>query len=362
MTDKLSRRTFLTAAGGALAGLALPQPLIRALADSDSPPPEELDFVQSEPVYPELWGRTTVTTSVREATGLNQPVIEFLHPNVVLPLLEELRAEGNNPNNDLWYRVSNGYVYTSTIQPMKPYRMPTELTEVDEEFGAWAELIVPYSLARTEPSGPPVRLEDDSQVVCYYSSVHRILAVEPDLDNNLWYKIFDDKKDADPIYILARHMRVLTPADFEPISPGANKKIIVNLIDQRIDCFEDDQLVFSTLTSSGGDGFDTPKGEHAVVYKQPSRHMYSDPEVEAFSDPNFFDLPGVPYNIFFTTLGHAIHGTYWHGDYGRPRSHGCLNVTPEAARWLYRWVDPVAPYDVEAFGSSSNPGTPITVM
>jgi lipoprotein-anchoring transpeptidase ErfK/SrfK len=119
--------------------------------------------------------------------------------------------------------------------------------------------------------------------------------------------------------------------------------------------------VFGTLVSSGGGGFGTPKGDHAAVYKQVSRHMYSDPTQEAFSDPNFFDLPGVPFNTFLTTEGHAIHGTYWHGDYGRPRSHGCVNVPPDAARWIFRWTDPVTPPDVVANGSSKEPGTPIIV-
>ncbi|NDJ36861.1 MAG: L,D-transpeptidase, partial [Chloroflexi bacterium] len=102
--------------------------------------------------------------------------------------------------------------------------------------------------------------------------------------------------------------------------------------------------------------------EHAVVYKQHSRYMFADPENIAFTDPDFFDLPGVPFNVFFTTFGHAIHGTFWHGDYGRPRSHGCLNVTPEDARWLFRWLEPVSPYLSEFSGSSADPGTPVIVI
>ena len=126
-------------------------------------------------------------------------------------------------------------------------------------------------------------------------------------------------------------------------------------------CFENGSVVLDTLVSTGAGGFGTPVGEHAVVYKQVSRHMFSDPENEAFSDPNFFDLPGVPFNVFLTTLGHAIHGTYWHGDFGRARSHGCINVTPEIARFIYRWVDPAATYDSLASGSSKEPGTAIIV-
>lgn len=359
-----------------LAALAAPRTLRRAFAARQSltipqspprPASPEWDFIQPRPARLDLWGRITATTAVRAVAGLNQEVVEWLAPNTVLPLFEEIRAEGSNPRNDLWYRVNGGFVYTSTVQPIKPYRMPEEVTEItteiDEEPGFWAEVIVPYTLARSRPSGPGVLLEDGTPVYHFYASVHRVIGIETDEAGYLWYKVYDDKPRTPPVYVLARHMRRIREKELDPIRPEArDKRIVVTLDEQRIDCYEGERLVFSTLTSSGGEGFETPKGEHAVVYKQPSRHMYSDPEFEAFSDPNFFDLPGVPFNIFFTTLGHAIHGTYWHGDYGRPRSHGCLNVTPEAARWMFCWVDPYVPYSNSAGGSSREPGTPVIVV
>jgi hypothetical protein len=369
----------LKAAGGASAGLLMPrslaalstfdatQPPATPQFPPDGPDSPEWGFIQPRPVELNLWGRITATTAVRAQTGLNQEVVEWVAPNTVIPLFEALHAEGPNPNNDLWYRVTNGFMFTSTVQPIQPYRMPKEFSEItttiDEEPGFWAEVIVPYTIARSQPSGSVAQLEDGSAVYEFYSSVHRVIGIEADDAGYLWYRVYDDKPDADPVYVLARHMRPMPESVFAPINPGVrDKHITVTLDEQRIDCYEGDRIVFSTLTSSGGEGFDTPDGEHAVVYKQPSRHMYSDPELEAFSDPNFFDLPGVPFNIFFTTQGHAIHGTYWHGDYGRPRSHGCLNVTPEAARWIFRWVEPALPYDVAAGGSSREPGTPVTVV
>ncbi len=370
-----SRRAFLLAAGGTAAGLALARLTGRLSAaperlsiphTGDRPPFPEWDFIQPRPARLDLWGRLTATTAVRASTGLNQPVVEWLTPNTVLPLLEELHDEGPNPNNDLWYRVQNGYIYTATVQPMRPYRMPEEVTEIDttiaDKPGFWAEVIVPTTIARTEPSGPAAKTENDETVYYTYASVYRVIGVELDTAGYRWYKVHDDKKNAPPVYVLARHMRRIRPEEFEPIHPdAADKHIVVTLSQQRLDCYEGDTLVFSTLISSGGGGFATPTGDWHVVLKQPSRHMYSDPEEEAFSDPDFFDLPGVPFNIFFTTLGHAIHGTYWHGDYGRPRSHGCLNVTPEAARWIYRWVEPPAPYSGDFVPGNRDTGTPVTV-
>ena len=63
------------------------------------------------------------------------------------------------------------------------------------------------------------------------------------------------------------------------------------------------------------------------------------------SDLNAYELPGVPWVSFFTTTGVAFHGTYWHNDFGRPKSHGCVNMRTEEARWLYRWTLPVVSPD-----------------
>jgi hypothetical protein len=56
----------------------------------------------------------------------------------------------------------------------------------------------------------------------------------------------------------------------------------------------------------------------------------------------------------------SFHGTYWHNDFGQPRSHGCVNMTVQAAKWLFRWSNPVLPFGQT---QSKNPesGTPVIV-
>jgi lipoprotein-anchoring transpeptidase ErfK/SrfK len=69
------------------------------------------------------------------------------------------------------------------------------------------------------------------------------------------------------------------------------------------------------------------------------RHMgdgHITPDLEAY------ELPGVPWVSFFHETGVGFHGTYWHTDFGTPRSHGCINMRTEDARWLYRWTTPAA--------------------
>jgi hypothetical protein len=76
---------------------------------------------------------------------------------------------------------------------------------------------------------------------------------------------------------------------------------------------------------------------------------------------DYFDLPGVPWVCYFTG-GIALHGTYWHNDYGRQRSHGCVNLTPENARWLYLWTEPTAEPDEEVHAAKAATGTLVRVF
>jgi lipoprotein-anchoring transpeptidase ErfK/SrfK len=62
-----------------------------------------------------------------------------------------------------------------------------------------------------------------------------------------------------------------------------------------------------------------------------------------YDDASIFDLPGVPWDTYITESGIAIHGTFWHNDFGAPHSHGCINLPPDAARWVYRWTSPAVP-------------------
>ena len=229
---------------------------------------------------------------------------------------------------------------------MQPYRMP-ELVSDAGEWGFWAEVIVPYTLARTQPNGGLAA----GEYRYHYATVYHVVDVDLDDAGNLWYKLYDQTPREIPEtgwtpfpWVIGRHFRRIDEsefASFSMISDTAEKTIEVDLPNQEVFCYEDGQLVYSTMCSTGSEGFGTPWGEHNVVLKQPSRHMYGDGNL---ADPNFFDLPGVPWTTFFTTLGHAIHGTYWHSDYGRERSHGCVNVSPEASRWIYNWCTPAAPY------------------
>lgn len=109
-------------------------------------------------------------------------------------------------------------------------------------------------------------------------------------------------------------------------APVAGRWIDINLSGQRLTAYQGQTAVFSTLISSGVAGRRTPTGRFAVRTKLSSQRMVG---------PGY-NLPGVPWIMYFAGAN-AIHGTYWHNNFGRPMSHGCVNLRIADAQWLYNW-------------------------
>jgi len=109
--------------------------------------------------------------------------------------------------------------------------------------------------------------------------------------------------------------------------PNAAKWIEVDLSQQRLYAHEYDNVVFTTRISSGVAGHRTPIGRFRIWAKVRSQTM---------SGPGY-RLPNVQWVMYFAGEN-AIHGTYWHNNFGRPMSHGCINATNQAAQWLYNWA------------------------
>jgi len=110
-------------------------------------------------------------------------------------------------------------------------------------------------------------------------------------------------------------------------APTGGRWIDVNLSSQRLTAYQGKTAVFSTLVSTGVAGRRTPVGRFAVRTKLRAQTM---------SGPGYY-LPNVPYVMYFAGAN-AIHGTYWHKNFGHPMSHGCVNLPTSAAAWLYSWA------------------------
>ena len=100
---------------------------------------------------------------------------------------------------------------------------------------------------------------------------------------------------------------------------------------------DDGQPMFVTYVALGVAGRDTPTGTYSTWGKYRADDMTS----SSVSDPGgYYDLPNVPNTQYYLDGGFAIHGTYWHDDFGSDESHGCVNVTWTDGRYLFNQTLP----------------------
>ena len=122
--------------------------------------------------------------------------------------------------------------------------------------------------------------------------------------------------------------------------PGATisvgKQIVVDLSEQKTYAYEDGVLVYDTLVSTGLPGTPTVTGDYQIYHRTPAQRMVG---------PGY-DLDNVEWVQYFFE-GYGLHGTYWHNNFGHPMSHGCVNMTNEAAKWFYDWATYGTPVHVQ---------------
>jgi hypothetical protein len=148
----------------------------------------------------------------------------------------------------------------------------------------------------------------------------------------------------DGSYIDDRSAGRIDPAKKMPAwAKNGEKWIDVNITKQVLVAYEGTKAVYATLVSTGEAGLDDPEkttatktGIFRVHTKYVSITMDSDTTGEEY------ELRDVPYVQYFEG-GYALHGAYWHDGFGKPKSHGCINLAPEDARRLFWWTEPQVP-------------------
>jgi hypothetical protein len=136
--------------------------------------------------------------------------------------------------------------------------------------------------------------------------------------------IYDEALFVPPVAIPA--------ADAAPPAPSGGRAVVVSLSQQALWAYEDGAVVRSTYVSTGKEKFRTPAGLFTVNSKLPEQDMAGVIGGESYN------VPKVPDVMYFTNRGHALHGTYWHENFGVPMSHGCINLPMDVADWMYQWA------------------------
>lgn len=295
---------------------------------------------------PRPFGRIYGYSVIMDRPSVRSRVMGYYSWNEVVPIYgQALSDESPSSYNKIWYRTDEGFIHSAQCHPCDD--VPNEASIDMPKEGFWAEITVPSAFARVQPNKNAWAI-----YTYYYGSTFKVIAAERDKEGQLWYQI-DDELKGKLFFVRAEALRPIDASEIEPLSPEvplSNKRIEVDLRAQSTTAYEYDKPVFTARCATGAkfykpDGtekdFLTTPGAYNVYLKYLSQHM----EGGTKEEDDYYDLPGIGWVSYFTGSGIAFHSAYWHNDFGLPRSHGCVNLLPDAAKWIWRWTLPVAQTD-----------------
>lgn len=306
----------------------------------------------------DVWLRYTDRKDVPTALdalrdGVTDPDIPwFLKDGGRVPKLPDFRDSGDALKvGQVNRRQGRSFLY-SFLSEGRRYNVTTDLAVIAADrfrpirgsaFHGWRvdkELEFPFALIR-RPGARKWQWNGkkmvDNGVLTWRSAV-------PLTDDKRFYKKRLYYKSKEGFYVDDRHASRVDPAKRWPkwAQQGA-KWIDINLTKQVLVAYEGQKMVYATLISSGEAGLADPEESTATIrgiFRIHTKWVSSMMDSTVVGEE--FELRDVPYVQYFQD-GFALHGAYWHDRFGRPKSHGCINLAPEDARRLFFWTEPSVP-------------------
>jgi hypothetical protein len=307
--------------------IVLPDPLPELPAIDLSPDPDE-DVVP----FTFAWVNTLPLSIYRHPmeAAMGLPPVRILYSgDQWVSVEEEVEYEGQR-----WVQINAGeFVRAEYLTAASPSRFQgVYLAEQPQYPFAW---INRYVRPSSSPQGP---IEPDTPFYYRYDVVN-IFAQEYRGANELWYLIGPDQ------WVEQDYVSKVTVNSPPPGVGSGERWIEVDLFEQTLAAYEGTRMVYATLVSSGRPGYTwTDSGLFRIWSKWPSTKM-STPDQEDGSEEWYY-LEDVPWTMYFDGPT-ALHASYWHDSFSFTRSHGCVNLAPRDAEWLFGWTSPyVAPGSV----------------
>lgn len=270
--------------------------------------------------------------SIRRVTS-EDLVVERMPPRVGYSFLETFFWQGRR------YGVTTDLL----VMPTDRLRPIQGSAHHGVEIGPDKDIDFPFALVR----------KDDARFVTYdakknklvdagpapYFSAVKLTGKQKKLRGKLHYETLDGK------YLSDRDAARIEPAKRMPKwGQNGEKWIDVNLTQQRLVLYAGTKPVFATLISSGEAGLEDAEHTTATkrgIFRIHTKHVSATMDSDEIGEE--FELRDVPYVQYFDQGGYALHGAYWHDRFGTPKSHGCINLTPEDARRIFYFTEPAVP-------------------
>lgn len=278
--------------------------------------------IVQEPPPPAL-RRGVVTAdvlNVRSRPGVNNPIVDQLRQGAEVTIYEEQPAAGVP-----WYRIGvDRWVHSGWVRILA-----AELAEPSASLAAAGTAlplgwVVSASLnVRARPGVSPDNPPIDEVLHNQRLDILETRTVE----GARWYRIGQER------WVLGQWVAAALPKA-RPGSIGASQRWVgVNLAQQTAVAYEGDRPVYAAMAATGLPATPTVQGVFRTWQRLTSTTM------SGGSGSGYYYLEGVTWTCYFYS-GYALHTAYWHDAFGRPRSHGCVNLSPYDAWWLFQWSAP----------------------
>jgi LysM repeat protein len=188
-------------------------------------------------------------------------------------------------------------------------------------------------LRLTDEVEPPTNaLQPEIEVITYTVKRGDTLSEIAQMYYTTAGQLLADNKLTDADVRVGQELRIFPPATaLEAFgidaSADSERWILIDLSDQSLTAYQGETVLMYSIVSTGKDATPTRVGEFAIYQKLESQHMTGED----------YDLPGVPWVMYYDDEM-AMHGAYWHANFGIPTSHGCTNMTIPEAQALYSWA------------------------
>ena len=257
---------------------------------------------------------TALNVRARPGVSTTNPPVASLRAGAEVTIYEERAAAG-----ETWYRIgTDRWVLAAWVRVIETLAQSiAQIQPADQKLSLPLGWVVPDTLeVRAHPgvgAGNPVIAQ------LSHNQVLPILE-ETTAGGARWVRIAEQQ------WVEARQVGVASKrARPSSIGPSA-LWVAVNLSQQTLVAYEGDQPVFAALAATGLPGTPTVQGIFRTWRRLATGKM---------SGPGYY-IEDVTWTCYFYS-GYALHTAYWHDKFGRPRSHGCVNLSPYDAWWLYQW-------------------------
>ncbi len=274
------------------------------------------------------------------------PGTPFMAKGNILSVGERTKDKGRR-----WLRTARGgYVEAGSVWGKKAFDFEGIVLEEGADF--------PFGFVMSENAVAHELKEDGSFKWKRKLEYREFVDLEPEP------KVVGDRtyyQTTDGLWVREAQISLAEQRDMpEELAPW-ERWVDVSLSKQMLVAYEGDRPVFTTLVSTGKKGskeesFRTPKGKWRIQ----SKHISSSMAGSTATDGDY-SIQDVPWTMFFEG-NYALHGAFWHSRFGRTRSHGCVNLGPTDARWLFNWTTPFLPENWHGVKSQEDsPGSMVVV-